>query len=1127
MLSVVFSNRHEVLLEVLLQRLAEERPGPFAQREVVVPGSAMRRSIELAVAGREGVCADLRFDYLAQWLWRQIGRVVEVGERSPFSPALLTWRIYAELGEEGAGWAAPHERLATYLGAADARMRLELAARIARVFDHYLTYRPRWLAAWSDGRSALDGLPASAVHRADEAWQGALWRRLQASMALRREHPAATFLQRIAAMNPAELAAIGLPRSVHVFALPALPPLYLDMLRELSRVVEVQLYVLNPCREYWFEIVDARRLSWLARGQRELFHETGNALLAAWGRQTQAHIDLLFEGERATVDCAAFVAHPGDHLLAHVHNAILDLVELEAGSVTLGDDDRSIEVHVCHARSRELEVLHDRLLGLFAADPTLRPQDVVVLTPDLDGCAAQIEAVFGSTDAARRIPWRITGLPASGDNAVARVIDALLALVGGRFPVSALFDLLQREPVAARFGVDADALECIHDWLQAAGARWGLSAADAAAAGPYSMEEALHRLFLAWAAGPAAQAATFAGHLGAAAPAGQEAEHLGRLWRYADTLRRLRPQLLQAHSVADWQRLLNAALDALVDGGPRWAAELREVRGAIAELCATIAEAGVTTALPLAVLHPALLEALDAPARGGVPGGAVTFSAISALRGLPYRVVCVIGLDRGAFPAVERAAEFDLLAAFPQRGDRQRRNDDRNLFLDVVLAARDVLHLSYVGRSVRDAAVLPPAVLVDELLDVLAAATAVSPAQPEALAAARRRLIVEHPLQAFSPSYFLAAARPDPRLQSYHAEYAQALAARLAAPVPATALAAVAGEDEGGAALDEGDDDDEAVSAAVAAPFFSFPLPPPAAPWRTLDVDRLVRFFRHPCRYLLRERLGVALPESAGVLADVEPFLPDFAGRRALAGRLLAVLADPALSADDDGLLALARAGGEYPPGTIGDDALRAELALLRDFAAAQRPWLGVPSTASTTLELAWTLEDGEVWTLRDSIALPPPGLGLLQARYDDTRATDYLAAWLRHLALCAALPAGTALPCTGLSRNGRFALRAVPPQEAAAHLRTLVHTYRAGLMEPAHFFPRSAWAYVLGGNNANAARRCWLGGREAHHGEGADVANRLALRGVAEPLDGRFFSLAEALLAPLRAQLDDERVDR
>lgn len=1129
MLRLAFSNRFEILLDRLLDQLAHEQPGPFGQRHVVVPSSALRRHVEFAVAQREGVCANLDFGYLAQWLWAQIGRVVEVPARSPFSPALLAWRVFGLLDPAAAagGWLAAHPRLARYVEGADARMRFELAERTARVFDHYLTYRPRWLEAWAAGKVALTA--ATDAERADEAWQAELWRRIRAGMDVRQDHPAAEFLRKVSAMSAADLAAIGLPRTVHVFGLPALPPLYLEILRELARVVEVRLYVLNPCREFWFEIVDARRLSWLASRQQDMFHETGNRLLAAWGQQTQAHIGLLFDGEREVDEEAVFAPHPGKHLLARLHNAILDLQELAPGSVALAERDRSIELHVCHSRTRELEVLHDRLLGLFAGRNPPRPDEIVVLTPDLDATAPLIEAVFGTAPAGRRIPWRITGLGGTRENPAAQVLDRLLTLAASRFPASRIFDLLQQPPVAARFGLDEAALESVHEWMRAAGIRWGLDGD----ASQHTLEEGLHRLFLAWAGGDAAQHATFAGRIGAGAPEGGAAHALGRFWRYAQTLRRLRDALQRPHDAAGWRTLLSDALDALVSDTSEWADALREVREALTSLTDAMDGGGLAAPVPLQVVHPALGAVLDDPARGGVPGGSVTFSALPALRGLPYRVVCVIGLDQGAFPGGDRPAEFDLLAARPQRGDRQRRLDDRNLFLDVLLSAREVLHLSHVGRSVRDGSAVPPSVLVDELLDVLAAACASEPADPAAVASARRRLTVAHPLQAFSADYFLPAARPDPRLVSFHEEYASALAARLgraltdlAEPGGATLEAceqmdsAAEGDSDG-----EGDDDGQ-VHDPVHRPFFTAPLPAPGAEWRSVGLEQLVRFFRNPCRYLLRERIGLDLPEAEEELEDVETFIPDWPARQALAQRLLpALLAVEGASADDDGaaLMALARAGGEYPAGALGELELERELTRLKQFADAVSAARG-ESLPPHVPRLDFDIE-GESWTLTAAFSDLRPQ-GLLRHRYDDTRPADYLAAWLAHLVLCAAPAPGVACATRAVSRNGGFAFAAVESVRARAMLADALELYREGLCAPLRFFPKSAWAYVMNGENAFKAQAKWTGGNRPSFGEAADPAYRLALRGVGAPLDGQFFELARRVLDPLLEHLQDARLD-
>ncbi|MDI3515140.1 MAG: exodeoxyribonuclease gamma subunit [Rhodocyclaceae bacterium] len=1157
MFHLSFSNRFEILLDTLLDRLGAEQPGPFGQRQVVVPSSALRRKVELAMADREGVCANLRFDYLAQWLWAQIGRVVPVAERSPFSPALLAWRIHGllEPGHEHGAWVAAHPRLARYLAGADARMRFELAGRIARVFDHYLTYRPQWLALWADGRGSALGPGAGAVERADEAWQAELWRRIRDGMGLRHEHPAQAFLRRVTAMSAEELAAVGLPASVHVFALPALPPLYLDLLRELSRVVEVRLYVLNPCREFWFDIVDARRLSWLAAQQKDMFFETGNGLLAAWGKQTRAHIGLLFEGEHALEEDAAFAPHPDRHLLARLQNAILDLQELPPAGLRPAGTDRSVEVHVCHSRTRELEVLHDRLLGLFKAhaggEDALRPADVVVLTPDLETTAPLIEAVFGTAPPARRIPWRITGLGGTRDNPVARVLDQVLELAASRFPASRVFDLLQQAPVAARFGLDEAALETVHDWLRAAGVRWGLDAAtdtEAGAAPAHTLDEGLHRLFLAWAAGEAADQASFAGRIGAAAPEGQAALALGSLWRYADSLRRVRDLLLREHDGEGWRSVLNEVLDRLVGDPAEYADALRELRAAIAALADDIAAAELAATLPLAVVHPALAALLDDPARGGVPGGTVTFSALPALRSLPYRVVCVIGLDHGAFPGSERPAEFDLMTARPQAGDRQRRLDDRNLFLDLILSAREVLHMSYVGRSVRDGSALPPSVLVDELLDTLATACASTAGDAEALAEARARLTVVHPLQAFAADYFIAGARADDRLTSFNADYAEALASRLAASAssagaasgPAASVIAAAEDEDDAAGVEDAGDEEAVADPAEAAPFFTAPLPPPDAAWREVDLLQLTRFFANPCRYLLRERLGLDLPESAEMLEDVEPLLPDWPGQRALAARLLPVMlageggtgtagADGLSSRMDAAseaparLWALARAGNEYPAGSLGEAALAREFERLLAFARRQRALLAAPAQPPHLARFECGL-DGEAWSLTASFA-DLRADGLLRARYDDTRAGDYLGAWLAHLLLCAAPAPGVRCATHGLSRDGEFRFEALEPAHARAQLEILLGLYREGLCAPLHFFPKSAWAFVKNGDSLHKASARWSGGMRPQFGEAADPAYRLALRGVEQPLDERFCALARAVFTPLFAALDDDRL--
>jgi exodeoxyribonuclease V gamma subunit len=1133
MLRVAFSNRFETLLDGLVDALARPPDNPFEAQQVIVPSRAVQRKIELALADRLGICANVEFSFLGSWLWRQIGRLVPVPEMSPFAPAVLAWRIYAILGD--ASFTSAHPRLARYLRDADPRMRYALAQRIAALLDQYITYRPDWLAAWVDGE-AVRALAAAGEHVAeDQQWQAALWRRIAADIGTSRRHPSTAFFDAVAAAGPGLLQRAGIASSAHVVALPAIPPLYLDMLRQLGRFMELRLAVLNPCREYWFDVVDRKRLTYLAAQGTLDYQEEGNRLLASWGKQKQAQLRLLFEDNgEAQIDDDRFVEPGGRTMLACVQSAVLDLAQLPPDALSNpGRNDRSIEVHVCHSLTRELEVLHDFLLGLFASKEPPRPSDILVVTPNLDDAAPLIDAVFGTATGHRHIPYVITGRGRSTLNQAARALLDLLGLAASRFPASAVVEVLQQPIVARRFDISPPELERIRGWLRDAGIRWGLDARHRAELGlpaqsRYTFDDGLMRLLLGYALPSCAHVPPgspaiepLAGWLPAGDAEGTDALALGSLAAFVRALEELRATLVEPKAAPAWTQTLLDAVSAFLDPQPDEAEDMRELQAAIGELHEQMADGGLREAVPLDVVREALQAVLDDPARGGVPTGAVTFSAMASLRDLPYRVICAVGLADGAFPGTSKPAEFDLMDKAPRAGDRQRREDDRNVFLDLLLAARERLYLSYVGRSIRDNAALPPSVLVAELLDVLVPATARVGADKAALAEARRRLVVEHPLQPFSLEAFDPHA--DPRKRSFHAEYAEALRMKLRAAAGAAASGALAGAPAAtpfgcspGDDLDDELVDEDAVDEQL-PPFFTVPLAPPGDEWRSVTVDQLVRFFSYPCQYLLRHRLGVRLEDAEEELIDDEPFVVDRDARKALAHRLLPLYLQGASHAR---IRALAGAGTEYPPGRLGERLLERELMHLDVYARELAPLLAEPCVAPVESSLIVEV-NGAPWELSATWG-ELRRTGLVGHRYDDTRAADYLAAWIRHLAVNAAAPAGVSPTTVWQSRDGRFTLS--PATDAQARLAELLALYARGLCAPLHFFPRSAWEYARHQHDLRKARGKWLG-HPLHGGEKDYPAYRLALRGIDDPLDAAFEACAAAVFDPLLACIHDARL--
>lgn len=1117
MLKIHFSNHYESLLETLLTQFAGSRGDPFVREQIIVPSAAHRRALTLAIANREGVCANIEFPFLAQWLWQLAGRLLPIGDQSPFDASSLTWRVYEALRDSS--FVADFPRLCGYLASvgADEVVRHELAANVAALLDQYGTYRPEWLPRWQKQvwAEAKELGP-------DEAWQAALWRRIADRLGLAPTHPLELLIQKLAESGDAgaDLAhSSDIPKRVHVFSVTAVPPLYLAALKALGQWVHVQIYVLNPSRDYWHDLVSpAEKARRDAQGQEGF--EVGHRLLASWGRQTQSLLALLLEqAEGQDVQTEDhFKELNSDCLLHALQTSMLDLEDIAPGSLApLPEDDRSVEVHVCHSLTRQLEVLQNYLLGLFVDNAHLQPSEILVVMPDLQSAAPLIDAVFGSAPTALRIPYEITGLGRAAANRPAQAFSALFTLAASRCTVTQVQGVLQQEPVARRFGLDATDLEKVHEWLQASGVHWGLDEdqlrGEELPAARHTLAAGVERLFLAYAL-PDGTQEIVNGLLPTGDVEGSDALPLGALDAFLGALQELRREVFQSRTPAGWRSFLHETADRFLEAGDGELEELLALHATFDELVDGMERAGLEQAVPSPAVRKALEGLLEDPARGGVPTGRVTFTGLGVLRGLPYEVICAIGMDDGAYPTASRPAEFDLMRGNTRLGDRQRGPDQRNGFLDLLLSARSRFYVSYTGRSIRDNAVLPPSVLVSELLDVIVPAIASAEGGHSAIKAARRRLVVEHPLQPFSPDCFTEAEGQDPRLRSFDEELARALRVNAAKPVAERTTP----EQEQDAEVPEGDDeatDDEEVD-VLAYPFFTASLPAPSPEWRDVSLSQLIEFYRGPSRYLLRRRMGLDLPYDEKDLVDEESFVPNILARSALAERMLPLLlqgADAALA------LQLAQAGTEFPEGALGAEELQAEMNALTLFAKTVARHTEDPVLAPRQHKFSMQIED-ETWTLHGGFSDLRPK-GRVRWRFDDERAGDVVGGWIEHLFLCAQSPIGVELRTTGIGRQDARVFTPLDLRNAQAKLAELIKLYRHGLRSPLRFFPKASWAFIEK-DSLTKALNVWKGGPNAS-GENSSNGHSLAFRGDPAPLAGDFEVVAKTVLGDV---LDRSQVE-
>jgi exodeoxyribonuclease V gamma subunit len=1065
-LKVITSHSLTRLATALATDLAGSPTPPLGRDSVVVLNPGMARWLSLEMAAIRGVAAGLEFPFPNQILDSCFRALIpDLPDSSHFTRDAMAWRIAARL--PGLLARPGFEQAAGYLGAGhDDRRLLQIARTLADLFDQYIMFRPDMVLGWDNGR--------------DDGWQSVVWREISVGCA--GQHRAAQLTMFRERIRSGQHPAGALPLRISLFGISYLPPFHLEAFALLARTTDVVFYLQNPCGAYWGDIVSRKRLAELALLDSTIaveYYDTGNPLLSSLGTMGQEFHDLLLEHGFDTRDLDNGFEQPGTTLLKAVQNDIHQL--RDSGNrderIVVTPEDRSLRVHSCHGPYREMEVLYDSLLAMFDELDGLEPRQVLVMIPDIESYAPYISAVFGArSEGPPAIPFTIADRSQRRENPVLETFSRIVGLPATRFGVNQILELLESPPVMARFDISPDDLEGIREWLRATGVRWGLDAQHRSALGfppfdDFSWQAALDRIFLGYALEPDNDR-LFHGIIPFEAIEGRSAVPLGKLAEFIHVCRTVTERLEGKRPLTAWaDTLATIALDLILPDDAENG--LKPLFDALQTLREAQGQSGFTAPLTLEAVRECLTTLLGGSGGGhGFLGGRVTFCAMLPMRSIPFRVICLCGMNDGVFPRTMRQPGFSLLAGPRRRGDRSLRDEDRYLFLETIISARERLHISYTGQSDRDNSIIPPSVVVAELLDYVGRGFIMTgeDAAPD--------ILVKHRLQAFSTDYFNT---PDNGpLFSYSTEYRDALAQRQ-------------------------------VSGTVTRRFIDEPLPDDPELVKSIDIRDLVRFLANPAAVFLSKRLGIRPFNPAEEVEEREPFnldgLTAYGLKQDLVHRLLS-------GKDTADCYETTRARSLLPPLGAGQAAFREALDESREFAGMVTPFLNAEQEPLTV-----AFEHNGM-TLGGTLNGVRTGKHLAW-RCAAMKAKDRLTLWVEHLILNALAPTGyprqSLLVCKDLS------LSLAPLDNAAALLGDLLDLYREGLTRPLPFFPQVSWLYLTEGMEKAEAR--WSGDDHSHApAESAEPSFSICFDDT-NPLDQEFKELSRRVFDPLRLVAVEEKV--
>lgn len=705
---------------------------------IVTQTEGMNNWLKQQIADKLGIAANIQFlkpnDFI-HLVFQSLGG--QYGEN--ISTHDLNWLLYQALNEKE--FKQRFSFIAQYY---DSRQpdheikRMALAEKLADLFDQYQIYRTDYIELWNKNEG-------------EDHWQKWLWVRakeLAEGKFKDKTEIGKIILERLEDPENETRLQYKIPK-VYFFGLSLITEYHLDIIRQLAEKIEVHFLIQNPAPEdYWYEDKPEKIFEFLKqKGYREPDEESlANPLLVGWGKIIQDTFMLLFEDDQIlnSFETVQLQEPSQQSLLQKIQHSVYHNSKEDLAITETDLNDETVVVNSCFSPFREVEVLYNYLVHLVDVKKAdLSARDIVVMVSDIDLYAPYIKAIFDNSK--YKFRYSIADESYMESDSISNALVHLLSMNEAQFTSEKVLGLLDFSWIRKNFGLHN--LELIRQIVHTAGIRFGFEGniADDSVylSWKYGMKRIMYGLCMSGGEEYGEGAESF---FPIDAIEGYQMEEAVRLVYFVESLMNAIENRRKNRSIKEWVKYIEECVQIFI--GERENNETEDYVLLLNQLERyNLLEDVFDEKISYQVfIHNFLPTLNDARRSHAFASGGITFCSLIPMRSIPFRVVALLGMNFNKFPRKDRRAAFDLMQIEKRRGDRNVKENDKNLFLETLLSAKDYLYISYIGQSLKDKSDFPPSILVDELLDFISA-------QTENSEEVKKKLIQKHPLHGFSKKY--------------------------------------------------------------------------------------------------------------------------------------------------------------------------------------------------------------------------------------------------------------------------------------------------------------------------------------------------------------------------------------
>ncbi|WP_027359542.1 exodeoxyribonuclease V subunit gamma [Desulforegula conservatrix] len=1022
MIRLFLCNKAEVLGDMLASELTKPVSDAFTPEIIAIQARGMERWISMIIASKTGICANIDFSFpkkiINQIIHAQKGLDYE---KSPFKNDILKFVIFrllenpAKLGDE-------FEIIRNYCSSdQNGLKRFQLSGHIATAFEKYLFYRPELILKWDSG--------------GDDIWQAKLWRMITSEYFF--PHPALLINEFVSKAVNGNLNLELLPKRLNIFGIASLSPSYINVLDAMSGICDVSIFCLSPCMEYWGNLPSiSQRKAAVRKGEiiSDMHFEQTNDLLESLGESSSDFLELLYARENIVEQDIFVRNNPGgnNNLLSFIQSSMLFLENPAADEDSRHKwdiNDDSLWFHSCHSPLRETEVLFDRILDMLEKDQNLSPSDIIVMTPEIGKYGPCIEAVFGSSGGSSvRIPFTVADRLSGEEKKATDCFLSVIRLGKSRLCRHEVLEIIENRCVSAKFEIDGEDLDLIKKWLSDARVSGEMDEKQRISLGLPGFREntwahAIDRLLL----GIAMQDEDMDSFCGISPLPGIMTSNYAALSKFLgfwSSMTSAINELENKKTVGEWVVLLSNLLDMFMDDSETGPVK-RNIRSQLLKLKDIAEKAGINEKTDIGIIAEFLSKELeDSASSYGFLTGGITFCAMLPMRSIPFRVICLLGMNNDSFPRNENPPGFDLTIESPKPGDPSIRKDDRQLFLDIIISAREKLYISYTGQSARDNSIIPPSVLVSELLDYIDGSTV-----SETNEKTSEKLIIKHPMHGFSPTSF--EMNNEKRIFSFNREYFDAASAIIS-------------------------------KNHAKKEFWEKELPFDDHLKGPVSLADLKKFWKNPCEYAVRYVLGANLDFQDQESEIMGASMPSGLERHLIFSKNMELRQKINNISSRQKILS---SQGLLPHGSLGE----LTQSIYESEADAVEYSVDFASCRKAIIEIDFQIGNFTLnGNVNASIREDETGSKLIFVRYGSINpANILLSAWIDFLACRMAGCEADSFVLAGFGDSktkrsvSKISSSCISVDEAEKHLQEFLKYYQKGLMKPLHFLPDTSRDYA------------------------------------------------------------------